>query len=146
MIIVAPQNRGACLSLIYFILFEQILAWTGRNVPKWIYTFLSCSSVGVMLSSEDPGTYYPKWCSRPLISTEEQNSEGNYPISAELINTRNVGHTHCLMCCACHVPTKQLPRVAKLPESRAAPKKSSHLETHFHWQFGQVGHSLKKKP
>lgn len=138
-----PWDTGAHLSLI---LSHANKTWhkTGENMPQWICTFICFSSVSPVLSSWYLGMYCPKWCLKTPTAAEEQDREWNYPVSAELINILNVGHTHCLMCCVCHVPTKQLPQVAKLPESITAPKRAAIWKHIFIDNLGKSGIHLRK--
>lgn len=82
---------------------------------------------------------------RPLASAEEQNRERNHRFC------RTHKHPECrshslpdVLCVSCS--NKAAATSSQTPGKQHSPQKSSDLETHFHWQFGEVGHSLKKKP
>lgn len=91
-----------------------------------------------------PGDVLPKTVLKGLWHQQKNKTGSETTVSAELINILNVGHTHCLMCRVCHVPTKQLPRVAKLPESSTAPKRAVIWKHIFIDNLGKLGIHLRK--
>lgn len=91
-----------------------------------------------------PGDILPKTLLKDPWHQQKNKTGNEITVSAELINILNVGHTYCLMCCVCHVPTKQLPRVAKLPESSTAPKRAVIWKHIFIDNLGKLGIHLRK--
>lgn len=131
MIMAAPWNREAPLLLV---LSHCNKTWhrSGRNMPWWICTSLSCSSICTALSSLHLGTYCPKRCSKtPRISrrTKQRVKLPNF--------CRTHKHPECrshslpdVLCVSCS--NKAAAASSQTPGKQHSPKKSSHLETHFH--------------
>lgn len=83
MITADPWDTGAHLSLI---LSHANKPWhrTGKNMPQWICTFISFSSISPVLSSLHLGMYCPKWC---LKTPRQQKNKTGSEITQFLQNS-----------------------------------------------------------